>query len=215
MAAVRIGAFGAMNVLCKAIPREFRSSLRPSWLGSWGQPSWLTAASCHGTEQLQTRCMGTRSREDKQKEIEQRFAEWKMPERRDRRPLEERRVLEFKEVVHSWVPPCDLEFEVRPELVRALNASGWAPPAGLNGQVLPFHIFRTFKGEQLPVYTEFKAKKTRVFTIIRRVRGDLNSLAKEMSKVCDGRPIEIKSAALRVTGNYSQPLKYWLTSLGF
>ncbi|KAA8493312.1 putative 39S ribosomal protein L49, mitochondrial [Porphyridium purpureum] len=163
----------------------------------------------------QRRFKANRSSERKMEEIAKRYADWSMPERKESRPLEARRVTEFKQVVHAWVPPADLTYTVRPELVRAMNASGWAPPAGLDGQVLPFHVFRTYKAEQLPVYTDFRAKRMRVYTVIRRVRGDLYLLAKEVAKICDGREPELHAGSIRVKGNFSQPLKYWLTSLGF
>lgn len=79
---------------------------------------------------------------------------------------------------------------------------------------LPFFIERTTVSNSLPVYTEFKAGRTKVTTILRKVRGDIATLKTDMEKVC-GREVEVHPGKLVVNGNYHVRLKRWLAGLGF
>ena len=49
---------------------------------------------------------------------------------------------------------------------------------------LPFAIQRTEKGQQLPVYIDYKNGNTRVVTQIRKYEGDETVLADEAQRVC-------------------------------
>jgi len=79
---------------------------------------------------------------------------------------------------------------------------------------IPFAVSRT-ENASLPVYTDFKGGKTKVVTIVRRIRGDVFELQSEMSKVCDGAYVTIRPGKLVVDGNYHARLKIWLSGLGF
>lgn len=76
-------------------------------------------------------------------------------------------------------------------------------------------VFRTAKGKQVPVYTDYRNGRTRAMTILRRYRGDVEELAAEMSRVCDGRPVSIRPGRMEVKGNYRGRVAEWLTRLGF
>lgn len=80
---------------------------------------------------------------------------------------------------------------------------------------MPFRIFRTPKGKQIPVYTDYKNGRTRCLTIVRRFRGDARKLAEEMSRVCDERPVTIRPGSVQVVGNYRARVEEWLSRLGF
>mmetsp|Transcript_18372 Transcript_18372/g.18459 ORF Transcript_18372/g.18459 Transcript_18372/m.18459 type:complete len:152 (-) Transcript_18372:36-491(-) len=90
---------------------------------------------------------------------------------------------------------------------------GWSK-APLNNPDLPFQIDRTLVGSSLPVYTDFKAGRTKVVTILRKCRGDISTLREEMEKIC-GREVKITPGKLQVDGNYHLRIKLWLMRLGF
>lgn len=80
---------------------------------------------------------------------------------------------------------------------------------------LPFRVFRTTRGKQLPVYTDYRNGRTRCLTIVRRMRGDVRALADELSLVCDGAAVECRPGRLQVKGNYRGRVTEWLLRLGF
>jgi hypothetical protein len=43
----------------------------------------------------------------------------------------------------------------------------------------------------------------------------LQLLQQELSKVCDGSPVELRAGRLEVSGNYAMRLKLYLAGLGF
>uniref|UniRef100_A0A6T6M0Z1 Large ribosomal subunit protein mL49 n=1 Tax=Timspurckia oligopyrenoides TaxID=708627 RepID=A0A6T6M0Z1_9RHOD len=154
---------------------------------------------------------------EKEARIRESFAAWSMPKKGevDEETIQKtRRVQRFESPVNFWIPPVQLQFETRPELVFNLSAMLWAPPAGVF-QELPFHVYRTVKGQRLPVYTEYMARKSQIYTQIRRFRGDLTPLKREMSIVCNGKEITEHKGYLEVNGDFQIELMYWLTSLGF
>lgn len=80
---------------------------------------------------------------------------------------------------------------------------------------LPFRVFRSSKGRQIPVYTDYKNGRTRCLTVLRRIRGDVTELAEEMSRVCDDKPVTIRPGSIQVVGNYRARVEEWLLRLGF
>ena len=104
-----------------------------------------------------------------------------------------------------------------PELV--VKGSFWTPPPAAGEKPvyedIPFSVDRTEPGKGLPVYTDYKGGGTKVVTVLRKVRGDMDVLRDEMMRVCDGENVELKLGKLIVTGNYNARVKMWLTGLGF
>lgn len=76
-------------------------------------------------------------------------------------------------------------------------------------------VSRTPKGNQIPVYTEFKNGRTRELTIVRRISGDVKALAAEIGRVTGGAHVNVTLGGLEIEGNRSKEIKYWLMSLGF
>ena len=74
---------------------------------------------------------------------------------------------------------------------------------------------RTTKGNQIPVYTDYKNGRTRELTIVRRVEGDFAALAKELYRVTGGAKVEIRPGRVEVAGGRSKEIKSWLAGLGF
>lgn len=113
-----------------------------------------------------------------------------------------------------WTPPENLKYPLREVDKSLLTPSKWAPPMG-GYEDLPFRVFRTSKGKQIPVYTDYKNGRTRCLTLVRRIRGDVQDLALEMSKVCDNRPVTVRPGRIEVVGNYCGRVQEWLQRLGF
>lgn len=113
-----------------------------------------------------------------------------------------------------WTPSPSLKYALRP-LDESLRApSRWMAPMG-GTEALPFRVFRTARGRQLPVYTDYRNGRTRCLTIVRRLRGDVRALADELSLVCDGAPVDVRPGRLQVKGNYRSRVTEWLLRLGF
>ena len=90
----------------------------------------------------------------------------------------------------------------------------WTTPPASAPVDLPFYVERT-SVSALPVYTDYKAGRTKVVTILRRCRGDILALKTDMEKVCGGQPVTVRPGKLVVDGNYHIRLKKWLAGLGF
>lgn len=98
-----------------------------------------------------------------------------------------------------------------PDIV--IDRTAWSPPAEKQPD-LPFYVERTGVSKSLPIYTDFKAGRTKVVTILRKCGGDVALLKSEMEKVV-GKPVSVRPGKLIVDGNFSKRLKVWLASIGF
>ena len=84
-------------------------------------------------------------------------------------------------------------------------------------------MLRTTKGKQVPVYTDFKAGRTKVLTIVRRITGDAEALRDELQRVLaqgsqpGAKPPAVRAALGRVEvdGNWAAQTRQWLLRLGF
>ena len=138
----------------------------------------------------------------------------------------------------GWAPPqgpsLSLPFRVRGRgagavwRARGAHAAAVAlaalasslPPAG--SLTLPppppacaAQVSRTTKGNQIPVYTDFKNGRTRELTIVRRIEGDAAVLAKELYRVTGGAAMEVRPGRVEVAGGRAKEIKSWLAGLGF
>ncbi len=98
--------------------------------------------------------------------------------------------------------------------------SGYRPVAPAAAEGLAFHVHRSRvaegRGAGLPVYSEFKNKKSRVSTVIRSVSGDLAAFEAELRKVVGEKPvIKRRVASFEVFGGHHDLIVEWLTRLGF
>ena len=98
---------------------------------------------------------------------------------------------------------------------ETISSNGWSPAPPSPIMELPFHVKRTSKGLQLPVYRDYRNGNTRVLTILRKYTGDENTLASEMQKVCGGKNVSVRPGRIEVVGNFARPIKEWLVGLGF
>ena len=90
----------------------------------------------------------------------------------------------------------------------------WTIPPSTKPTGLPFFVERTSVAA-LPVYTDYKAGRTKVVTIVRRCRGDINALVEDIQKVCDGKIVNVRPGKVVVDGNYHMRLKKYLAGMGF
>lgn len=79
----------------------------------------------------------------------------------------------------------------------------------------PPQVSRTSKGQQIPVYTDFKNGRTRQLTVIRRITGNVDALREELRKVTGGAAVSVRPGRVEVEGDRSKELKTWLMGLGF
>lgn len=108
----------------------------------------------------------------------------------------------------------DLKFPVTHTPEYVIKRTSWTPPPVTPPPNLPFAVERTQVGSSLPVYTDYKAGRTKVVTILRNCRGDIDQLRQEMEKVV-GKTVTVRPGKLVVDGNFHARLKLWLAGLGF
>lgn len=87
-----------------------------------------------------------------------------------------------------------------------------SPPVSLSGQSLPYTILRTANGE-LPVYKVYKAQGKIVNTVVKHVRGDIDSLRKDLAKVCES-PVKLHMGSVEIRGIHTWKVKEYLESIG-
>jgi large subunit ribosomal protein L49 len=100
---------------------------------------------------------------------------------------------------------------IKPVLIPETH---WTEPPTSEPTELPFFVERTGVSKSLPIYTDYKAGRTKVVTILRKCRGDIIALKSDMEKVC-GKEVVIHPGKLVVDGNFHVRLKKWLAGLGF
>lgn len=105
-----------------------------------------------------------------------------------------------------------LQFNASNEPKFTVPTIQWAPKPESTPS-LPFAVDRT-RYNTLPVYTDFKGGRTKVITLVRRIKGDVYTLKAEIEKVV-GKEVELKQSGIKIDGNYSERIKLWLVSLGF
>lgn len=121
-------------------------------------------------------------------------------------------------LTHAQVrPPPAPVFPLLPvEALSPVAPSGWRAPAPQVAPTLPFRVHRSHANE-LPVYTEFKNKKARVSTVVRRVSGDLEAFQQELQRVVGpNATIRRRVASFEVYGEGHAPIiSEWLIQCGF
>ncbi|GAA5991617.1 hypothetical protein JCM10908_005791 [Rhodotorula pacifica] len=80
----------------------------------------------------------------------------------------------------------------------------------------PYFVPRTAGGE-LPVYSDVRNGGSRVYTIVRKTRGDLNALQRDLASYLTDVPSHVKPSAGQVIlrGDWVRETKEWLAAKGF
>ncbi len=79
-------------------------------------------------------------------------------------------------------------------------------------------IPRTAVGQQLPVYTEWRHGRSKVYTVVKKVDGDVLALAREMAAALNGAALVTPypdRGTVVVDGDFSREVRRWLHGLGF
>ena len=87
-----------------------------------------------------------------------------------------------------------------------------AVPESLSGKSLPYSVARTINGE-LPVYKVFKGNGKIVNTVVKHVRGDMDTLRRDIARVCES-PVKIHMGSIEVRGIHTWKIKEYLESIG-
>jgi Mitochondrial large subunit ribosomal protein (Img2) len=107
-----------------------------------------------------------------------------------------------------------LTYQVTQKPIALIKETHWTEPPSSEPTAIPFFVERTSVGASLPVYTDYKAGNTKVVTILRKCRGDIQALKLDMELVC-GKEVTVRAGKLVVDGNYQMRIKKWLSGLGF
>ena len=91
---------------------------------------------------------------------------------------------------------------------------GYFPQLETRTPDLPFYIERTKSGN-LPVYRDYKCKRSRKMTEIRLITGDINAFCDELSKIASNHKINPKVGRIVVNGLHKNVICNWLYRLGF
>ena len=138
------------------------------------------------------------------------------------RPFKHRNI---RQVLHGAQRPAQpsnidfsalgLKYEMTHPTDVVIQKRVWSPkPATSTSHLLPFQVERTEVGDGLPVYTAYKGGNTKVVTIIRKCKGDIQELKNEVEKIV-GKSVELHPGKIGVSGNFHRRLKIWLLGLGF
>ena len=138
------------------------------------------------------------------------------------RPFKHRKIQQVLHGAQRPPQPADIDFTalgLKYELTHptdvVIHNRVWSPkPATSTAHILPFQVERTDVGDGLPVYTDFKGGKTKVITIIRKCKGDIQELKSEVEKVV-GKSVELRPGKIVINGNFHRRVKIWLLGLGF
>jgi translation initiation factor 1 (eIF-1/SUI1) len=79
---------------------------------------------------------------------------------------------------------------------------------------IPFRVNRT-ASDNMPVYTIKRFNKALIYTQVRKVRGDVESVRREISYICRSPARVIADGVIEVNGNHRTILKEWLSNNGF
>jgi len=85
-------------------------------------------------------------------------------------------------------------------------------PVSHGGERLPFSVLRTVNGE-LPVYKVYKGNGKIVNTVVKNVRGDMESMRKQLSLISES-PVKIHMGSLEIRGIHSWKVKEYFESIG-
>ena len=85
-------------------------------------------------------------------------------------------------------------------------------PTSLNGERPPFTVLRSVNGE-LPVYKVYKGNGKIVNTVVKNVRGDIDSLRKALAFVCES-PVKLHMGSVEIRGIHTWKVKEYLESVG-
>ncbi|KAA0154517.1 hypothetical protein FNF27_02246 [Cafeteria roenbergensis] len=95
-----------------------------------------------------------------------------------------------------------------------LPPHGWAPATGAVPETLPFAVDRAGPAGSLPVYRDIRHGRTKIYTVVRKIRGDTEAMAQELHKLCRGAPVTQRPGRIEVDGDHKLDVVRYLSGLG-
>lgn len=71
------------------------------------------------------------------------------------------------------------------------------------------------QADNIPVYTVKRFNKSLIYTQVRKVRGDIESIRNELSEICGTKARVIADGVIELNGNHRAVVKEWLMHSGF
>ncbi|KAI8995985.1 mitochondrial large subunit ribosomal protein-domain-containing protein [Gaertneriomyces semiglobifer] len=92
-----------------------------------------------------------------------------------------------------------------------------ALPEGFSKESLAYSVKRTAEAGWLPVYKQTKAGGSQLLTRIRRIEGDIQTLAEDLKQFVPPQNIKVKMPQKHIVlkGDYVTHVRDWLTTRGF
>ncbi|KAH9812282.1 hypothetical protein DFH28DRAFT_408325 [Melampsora americana] len=110
--------------------------------------------------------------------------------------------------------PSNAKIQLAP---RVIPDRLWRAPLGTTENPLAYHVNRTIPFGTLPVYSKMKPALSQVWTLVKRVDGDIEKLKEHIIlDFPESRPIvkpRIRQIIMR--GKFTKELKLWLQDRGF
>lgn len=95
---------------------------------------------------------------------------------------------------------------------RCVVQSSFAKKAKGVADKLPFKVTRTPSGN-LAVYVKIRAHGTLVYTVVRRIYGDVDAMKKQLRILCES-PVRERVGSLEIHGLHVKKVKRWLVQCG-
>ncbi|KAJ1656864.1 54S ribosomal protein img2, mitochondrial [Dispira simplex] len=109
-------------------------------------------------------------------------------------------------------------YSTHPEVTNDATTSAFqlTTPNGSQKQDLGYSVLRT-ENMGLPVYTDFRNGRTRTLTVVRRIYGDREKLAQDLSASIPEEYISVRKVTghIWIKGNYRDEVLKFLTEKGF
>ncbi|TPX38163.1 hypothetical protein SmJEL517_g00150 [Synchytrium microbalum] len=104
----------------------------------------------------------------------------------------------------------------RPQMTKSVRKPTPRLIALVTKDNLPYLVKRTAIAKWLPVYKDIK-NQTGIWTVIRRIEGDVNALANDLTSFIPSHRVHVKEVArhVRIKGDYIKEVKDWLTARQF
>jgi large subunit ribosomal protein L49 len=88
-------------------------------------------------------------------------------------------------------------------------------PQPTEGKPQRAFIFIRTKSDNYPVFTDFKNGRTRELTVLRKYRGDVEAITKELSALFPESKVVEKVGRIEISGLHTRKVVSWMKSLGF
>ncbi|KAI9204106.1 mitochondrial large subunit ribosomal protein-domain-containing protein [Polychytrium aggregatum] len=105
----------------------------------------------------------------------------------------------------------------KPNVTKTIDVVLPSTTEAIPKEQLAYNVKRTTVAGWLPVYSDFRNNRSRHLTLIRRIEGDIERLAKDLEQIIPPQNIVVNplTHSIRLKGNYVNQIRDWLTARGF